>query len=56
VALEAREQSKVGISVTSNESPGKVAEMFSSPFMSRLVSMATPLAYPGPDRRLELGA
>jgi DNA replication protein DnaC len=54
VALESREQSKVGISVTSNESPGKVAEMFSSPFMSRLVSMAAPLAYPGPDRRLEL--
>lgn len=55
-ALEARERDRVGIAVTSNESPGKVAELFSSPFMSRLVSMATPLAYPGPDRRLQIGA
>jgi DNA replication protein DnaC len=53
-ALEAREQAKVGICVTSNEPPSKVGEMFSSPFMSRLISMATPLAYPGPDRRLHL--
>lgn len=53
-ALEARDKAGHGILVTTNEPPGKLGETWSSPAMSRLVKLATPMAYPGPDMRLEV--
>jgi DNA replication protein DnaC len=53
-ALEARDQAKVGICVTSNLPPSEIAKTWSTPFMSRLVKLANPMQYPGPDKRLEM--
>jgi DNA replication protein DnaC len=53
-ALEARDKAGVGVCVSSNEKPSEVAAMFSSPFVSRLVKLANPMPFPGPDLRLEL--
>lgn len=53
-ALEAREQAGVGILVSSNGPPSEIGRTFSSPFMSRLVKLASPMQYPGPDLRLQM--
>lgn len=53
-ALEARDQAGAGMCVTSNVAPSELAKTHSTPFMSRLVKLACPMPYPGPDMRLEI--
>ncbi len=53
-ALDSRDQARVSVCVSSNEPPSKVSEMYGSPMMSRLVSLATPLLFPGADQRVAM--
>lgn len=55
-ALDKREQARNhALIVTTNLGPRKLSEKFGDVVASRLLGMCVPLAYPGPDRRLELG-
>jgi hypothetical protein len=53
-ALDARDQARVSICVSSNEKPSEVEKLLSSPMLSRLVSLASPMPLPGPDLRVKM--
>jgi DNA replication protein DnaC len=55
-ALDKREQSGGTLIVTTNMRPSELKETMTDAIVSRLMGMCEPLAYPGPDYRLELGS
>jgi DNA replication protein DnaC len=54
-ALDKREQARTPIIVTTNCKPSDLSKKLGDVIASRLVGMCEVLAYPGPDRRLEIG-
>jgi DNA replication protein DnaC len=54
-ALDKREQARSPLLVTTNLKPSDLASKLGNVIASRLTGMCVVLAYPGPDRRLEIG-
>lgn len=55
-ALDRREQARAPLLVTTNLSPSRLHDRLGDALTSRLMGMCTPHPYPGPDRRITLGA